>query len=112
MCSSDLGARPLAFCHLDDAVAAIRLAAVDLPAGAYAPANAATEVLTAHEVREAVDLAARRAGYSVPDEGPVPAVSSRFTVSSRLREVGWAPRRQMPEAIADVLSHFGETIAT
>jgi hypothetical protein len=39
-------------------------------------------------------------------------VSSRFTVSSRLREVGWAPRRQMPEAIADVLSHFGETIAT
>ena len=106
------GARPLAFCHLDDAVAAMRRATADLPAGTYAPANAATEVLTAHEVRESVDLAARLAGYAVPEEDPAPAITSRFTVTSRLRDVGWAPRRQMREAIADVLTYFRETMAS
>ena len=102
------GARPLAFCHLDDAVSAIRASVIGLAPGAYAPANAATEVLTAHEVRDAVDREARRVGIPVPDDSPPREIPPRFTVSSRLHASGWAPRREMRESIADVLTYFRE----
>jgi nucleoside-diphosphate-sugar epimerase len=105
------GARPLAFCHLDDAVAAIRVASVGLPDGTYAPANSATEVLTAYEVRDAVDRAARDAGLPVPNDEPAPDIPSRFTVSSRLHGAGWSPRREMREAIGEVLTHFHRVVS-
>ena len=81
---------------------------IGLAPGAYAPANAATEVLTAHEVRDAVDREARRVGIPVPDDSPPREIPPRFTVSSRLHASGWAPRREMRESIADVLTYFRE----
>jgi nucleoside-diphosphate-sugar epimerase len=100
------GARPLAFCHLDDAVAAMRVATVGLAPGVYAPANAATEVLTAYDVRDVVDQEARRFGIPVPDDSPAPGLPSRFSVSSRLHDAGWLPRREMREAMTDVVAYF------
>ena len=102
------GARPLAFCHLDDAVSAMRVATIGLAPEAYAPANAATEVLTAYDVRDAVDHEARRLGIPVADDGPTPETPVRFSVSSRLYGVGWEPRREMGESIAEVLTYFRE----
>lgn len=100
------GARPLAFCHLDDAVDALRRATAGVAPGTYAPANAAPEVLTAHEVRAVVDAAARASGLDVPDEDAPPPPASRFTVTSRLVEAGWVPRRTLRDSVAEVLAHF------
>lgn len=104
------GARPLAFCHLNDAVEALRVATVGVPDGTYAPANAVTEILTAYEVRDAVDHVARDAGIAVSDDGRVPELPSRFTVTSRLAIAGWSPQRRMREAIAEVMAHFCQVV--
>lgn len=103
---SAAGSRPLAFCHLDDAVSALRLAGAGLAPGTYTPANAVTEVLTAHEVRDIVDAVARAAGIRVPDDGPATPVAARFAVASRLHAAGWRPRRVMREAITEVLDAY------
>ena len=86
----------------------MRVATIGLAPEAYAPANAATEVLTAYDVRDAVDHEARRLGFPVPNDGPTPETPVRFSVSSRLYGVGWEPRREMRESIAEVLTYFRE----
>ena len=102
------GVRPLAFCHLDDAVAALRLARVGVAPGTFAPANAATEVLTVPEVLVRVDASARAVGIPVPDAGvgePGPS-GDRFRVHSRLALVGWNPRQDVAGSMPGILRHY------
>lgn len=102
------GVRPLAFCHLDDAVAALRLAPVGVAPGTFAPANAATEVLTVPEVLDRVDASARAVGISLPDAGvgePGPS-GDRFRVHSRLASVGWHPRQDVAGSMPGILRHY------
>ena len=102
------GARPLAFCHLDDAVEALRLAPVGIAPGAFAPANAATEVLTVPEVLFRVDASAREFGVAVPDAGlgEPTAPAGRFRVHSRLASVGWHPNRDVAGSMPGILRHY------
>ena len=102
------GVRPLAFCHLDDAVEALRLAPVGVAPGTFAPANAATEVLTVQEVLDRVDASARGFGIPLPDAGVCePGMSGdRFRVRSRLALVGWHPRQDVAGSMPGILRHY------
>ncbi len=102
------GVRPLAFCHLDDAVEALRLAPVGVAPGTFAPANAATEVLTVQEVLDRVDASAREVGIPLPDAGVrEPGMSGdRFRVRSRLALVGWHPRQDVAGSMPGILRHY------
>lgn len=102
------GVRPLAFCHLDDAVEALRLAPVGVAPGMFAPANAATEVLTVPEVLDRVDASAREFGIPVPDPGSrgPDTPGDRFRVRSRLAAVGWHPRHDIAGSMPGILRHY------
>ncbi|MSQ43813.1 MAG: NAD(P)-dependent oxidoreductase [Chloroflexi bacterium] len=109
------GVRPLAFCHLEDAVAALRLAPVGLAPGTFAPANAATEVLTVPEVLYRVDASAREFGIAVPDAGSREPRTSvvRFRIRSRLAAAGWLPRHDVAGSMPEILRHYaGQPVRT
>ncbi len=102
------GVRPLGFCHLDDAVEALRLAPVGVAPGTFAPANAATEVLTVPEVLDRVDASAREFGILVPDAGlrEPGTFGDRFRVRSRLATVGWHARHDVAGSMPEILRHY------
>ena len=109
------GLAPLGFVHLEDAVAALRLAA-GLPdrARPYAPANAVGEVATALQVARHVQRAAWNAGRDAVLQVHTPEVATAdeaggtppFRVTSRLEAGGWRPRRTLAETVPALYAYY------
>lgn len=103
------GTRPAAYCHLTDAITALRLAPIGIGPGDFAPANVATEVMTAHDVLRAIDQGARSLGIDIPDAGPTPPAPDHFRVHSRLHDVGWRPTQTLATTAVDLIRHYQRT---
>ncbi len=123
------GRLPLGFVHLDDAIEALRLAAVALagaatpaPAGsappaaggAYWPANAVSEVATVLDVARLVQeaMAARGGAISVQTpaglepRGSHSTAAPGYRVASRLYTCGWQPRECLAREIPRLLDYY------
>lgn len=107
--------RPVAFVHVQDAVAAL-LAAASLLERTADPAsgtlwrvvNAVGEVRTVGEVAARVQALAQARGLPVRVEGKVGAAGARFSVRSELEEHGFRPARTLADGLAPVLDFFLE----
>jgi nucleoside-diphosphate-sugar epimerase len=111
------GLAPLGFLHLEDAVAALRLA-TGLPdrERPYVPANAVGEVASVVQVARLVQRAAWESGHDAvlqlhaPEGQPEPAP---FRVRSRLDGAGWRPRGRLAETVPRLFAYYaGEPSAS
>lgn len=100
--------RPIGFLHLDDAVQALRVAAIiALARGAGATSvNAVSEVLGVGEVAAMVEHEAGIRGLSTSIEGAGPLTGPRWSVASSLEAAGFRPARTMSESLGAVLDYY------
>jgi nucleoside-diphosphate-sugar epimerase len=96
--------RPLAFIHVDDAVAALLLAA-DCPGPTWQVLNAAPEVATIGQIARTVQHLMQQRGGWVRIQGAASS-EAMFSVSSRLAELGFVPRRTLADGLGDVIAFF------
>jgi UDP-glucose 4-epimerase len=100
------GESRLGLIHVGDAVRALRLAA-DPRLGGYAAVNAASEVTTVPEIARLVAEAAAQRGIEARIRPPLADhARSIGSAPSRLREVGFEPRRGLREGLAETLAYF------
>lgn len=101
------GATPTGFVHLDDACAALRLAATAEWPEPWQVANAAAEVCTVPAVAEAVVAAGAERGLAVQVRGrPEGTLPSTPAVISRLTPLGWHPGRELAQSVGPILDYY------
>jgi nucleoside-diphosphate-sugar epimerase len=99
--------RPLAFVHVDDAVAALLLAAQQ-PQGGWQLYNAAPEVATIGQLARTVQQIARQRGRWTRVHGAA-ASEATFKVCSRLDALGFQPAHTLADDLQPVLDFFSAT---
>lgn len=104
-------ADPLALIQVDDAVAALRLAASATPRGTATTFNAATEVRTLREIADALAdvVAAHGTGrLSVVDRVSQAPVTTHPVVRSKLGVHGFQPHRTLDDGLWETFAYFAE----
>lgn len=95
-----------AFCHVDDAVAAVRHLMASAPDGIYNIGNDDEEITVGALARRIADAAGYPRHQVRPDTDEPPAIPRRCPDLTRLRGTGFAPRIGLDEGLARTVAWY------